>query len=78
MRNLAYRRAMKARMKQRAKRKMPTWSNAEQHADHLKACSCYMCGNPRRYFKGIEKITMQERKANEATRNQIREILYDE
>ena len=27
-----------------------------------KNCSCYMCGNPRRFWKGKDKITMQERK----------------
>ena len=27
-----------------------------------KACSCHCCGNPRKFFKGKEKITMQERR----------------
>ena len=27
-------------------------------------CSCYMCGNPRKYFSGHERFTMQERKNN--------------
>lgn len=26
-------------------------------------CSCFMCGNPRRHFKGRETLTIQERKA---------------
>ncbi|MDR1111931.1 MAG: hypothetical protein LBP92_14855 [Deltaproteobacteria bacterium] len=26
-------------------------------------CSCFMRGNPRRHFKGLEKLTIQERKA---------------
>lgn len=25
-------------------------------------CSCFMCGNPRRKFKGDDALTMQERK----------------
>jgi hypothetical protein len=29
-----------------------------------KPCSCAMCGNPRKYFKGKDKLTMQERRAN--------------
>lgn len=27
-------------------------------------CSCAMCGNPRKFFKGKERITMQERREN--------------
>ncbi len=26
-------------------------------------CSCFMCGNPRRKFKGDDALTIQERKA---------------
>ena len=26
-------------------------------------CSCFMCGNPRRNFKGDDALTIQERKA---------------
>jgi len=25
-------------------------------------CSCWMCGNPRKYGKGEERLTMQERR----------------
>jgi hypothetical protein len=34
-----------------------------KNADHLKACSCEMCRNPRRsrWYKGKEKRTRQER-----------------
>jgi hypothetical protein len=28
----------------------------------LSACSCWMCGNPRKYFSGKNQLTMQERK----------------
>ena len=31
-------------------------------AVHGVVCSCSMCGNPRRYAKGKDKLTMQERK----------------
>ena len=30
------------------------------------SCSCWMCGNPRSYFKGKDKLTLQERKALES------------
>ena len=33
-------------------------------------CSCYMCGNPRRKFKGKNSLTLQELKALEAERIQ--------
>lgn len=34
-------------------------------ADTPKQCSCWMCGNPRRYYKAQmgEKLTLQERRA---------------
>ena len=32
-----------------------------KYADHLKACSCSMCGNPRKFYK--EK-TIQEKRAD--------------
>lgn len=52
----------KQRMKAKAKRigqinGIP--GNWDKLADHLAACSCFACGNPRRYFN--EK-TMQERR----------------
>jgi hypothetical protein len=31
-------------------------------ANDLKSCSCYMCGNPRRYWKDM---TLQEKRQNE-------------
>lgn len=33
---------------------------AEKMANHLADCSCYMCGNPRRYWG---EVTIQERRA---------------
>ena len=31
----------------------------------FKDCSCWMCGNERKYSKGKHKLTLQERKADE-------------
>ena len=33
---------------------------AAKRADHIKCCSCWMCGNPRKYLK---ELTVQEIKA---------------
>lgn len=33
--------------------------------DTPKRCSCWMCGNPRRYSKGRHRFTMQELKARQ-------------
>ena len=35
---------------------------AQRHLKNRKKCSCPMCGNPRRYAKGAERITLQERR----------------
>jgi len=32
-------------------------------AENNTVCSCWMCGNPRKYFR---QVTVQERKANQA------------
>lgn len=48
------RRHYKNRMKTKAK-KIYHWLKPEQaikSADHLKVCSCYMCGNPRKFKEG--------------------------
>ncbi|WP_152389715.1 hypothetical protein [Azotobacter salinestris] len=41
------------------------WPTDKRHAGlfahHGKVCSCWMCGNPRRYWG---ELTMQERRAN--------------
>lgn len=57
----ARRRADADRMKSRARTIYPHDKRA-RHADHLKACSCWMCGNPRRHFG---ETTLQERKAQD-------------
>lgn len=36
-----------------------------------KPCSCYMCGNARKYFN---EITEQEQKHNQSTKDQLNEI----
>lgn len=38
----------------------PTARNAGVFANHGKVCSCWMCGNPRKYGE----LTLQERKAD--------------
>lgn len=38
---------------------------AKRLADHLKPCSCFICGNPRRLGKGKERFTLQERRISE-------------
>lgn len=42
--------ADKLRMKAKAKRIYPRDEKA-RNADHLKCCSCFMCGNPRKWWK---------------------------
>ena len=49
------------RMKAKAKRIHPHNPQATS-AEHLAVCSCWMCGNQRRYAKGHEKLTPQERR----------------
>jgi len=42
-----------------------------------KLCSCYGCGNPRRYVKGKDKLTTQELKAQWRNPNHITNILSE-
>lgn len=58
----ALRRYYKNRMKHRAKKVYYWWSDAHKVADHIKTCSCWMCGNPRKKGLGKNKITIQEQK----------------
>ena len=72
MRGKAFRRHQNNRMFQRAYRiftrrnedsfhtEKEVVEQARFHRDILQACSCYMCGNPRKHF---EEITLQEKKA---------------
>lgn len=57
---LARRRSDLNRMKKKARR-IYRHDKSSKLANHLAACSCHMCGNPRRYYPN-EK-TMQERRA---------------
>lgn len=41
----------------------PTEKDAGLYPHHGKVCSCYMCGNPRKYWG---ELTIQEKRANEA------------
>ena len=34
-------------------------------------CSCYMCGNPRRHWKGKDRLTLADKRQNDIARNQI-------
>jgi hypothetical protein len=65
MHDRSQRRTDKHKAIQRAARAYPTLSleHHRQLADNRKPCSCWMCGNPRRYMKGDERQTMQERRA---------------
>ncbi|MDO5630915.1 MAG: hypothetical protein Q4G22_03660 [Paracoccus sp. (in: a-proteobacteria)] len=60
--SLSRRRMDVARMKARARKIYPHDKKAKV-AHHLALCSCWMCGNPRRY---LGEATMQERKAPKA------------
>lgn len=60
------RRAALRRMKEKAARIYPWYDKAVTLADHIKNCSCTMCGNPRRHFG---EITGQE---------EINELEYEE
>ena len=55
----ALRRYQKARVKAKARRVYPHDRQAKS-ADHLAVCSCWMCGNPRKWYG---EPTIQERKA---------------
>jgi len=46
------------RMKAKARRVYPHNKNATE-AEYLAVCSCWMCGNPRKWFGDL---TMQERR----------------
>lgn len=45
------RRRKKAALKNKAKKIYPWMSEPERLADHLKSCSCLICGNPRKWWK---------------------------
>lgn len=52
-----------ARMRSRARR-LPwygSWPKIELFSDTMKICSCYMCGNPRKWYK---RRTLAERRSD--------------
>ena len=50
-------------------------ANAVKFADHLKACGCISCGNPRRYGGFYEPVlTRQERLADLDLQEQLTEL----
>ena len=61
-----YRRHQDWKAKQKAERILKLWGHEEidsrlvgiEAGVHCKRCSCYMCGNPRRWFG---ELTVQER-----------------
>ncbi len=71
MRDRGIRRAHRERMVRRAykilkiggfKDEINLYLRSLRHADNMKICSCWMCGNPRRWSKGDDKLTIQERR----------------
>ena len=67
------------RMKDRACKVQARWWNTHHTnpdldeasgrlANDIKCCSCYMCGNPRKWFN---ELTLQERKALQNEEQQI-------
>lgn len=56
------------------KNKEQTKRQFRMNADNLKICSCYMCGNPRKYFKEIKK---QEKLSKLNFEEQMEEALWN-
>lgn len=65
--SIARRRADLARMKAKARRIFPHDPKA-RHANHLRDCSCVICGNPRKYFG---ERTLQEQRADDVQASQM-------
>ncbi len=58
----ADRRHHRLRCSKRNARNHPDWPRAAHFGDTRKTCSCWMCGNQRRYAKGVARVTIQERR----------------
>ncbi len=85
----ALRRYHNARMLERAKRMVLEWywepnpdpkivqDQARRRRDHMCACSCSGCGNPRNsdWSSRKERLTMPERKAEDSFNDQIADIV---
>lgn len=82
----AQRRHDRERMYQHARRVVGLWfqylpppeeitrHKAHLLRDNLKACSCWMCGNSRKFHTGKSCLTLQERKADVSFDEQIKEL----
>jgi hypothetical protein len=74
-RNRAWRRAQKKRQKNKSRRiaKRNGWDikRCMNSAATLASCSCWMCGNPRKYCKGSDKYTIQEQRQFESEKHYI-------
>lgn len=57
------RRKYKFRARRRAQQAYPDWAEAWKCGEHIKVCSCWMCGNPRRFEKSDQRFTLAERRA---------------
>lgn len=54
------------------------WDRVNKQYNHMCICSCSMCGNPRRgggWVTGLERLTLQERKALDSYNDQIADIV---
>lgn len=51
MHSRAERRFKKDLMKKRAKEVYPWMTEPHKLADNLKSCSCFVCGNPRKWWR---------------------------
>lgn len=69
LRSLARRRADLERMKTKALRVRP-WDVQAKAANHLANCSCWKCGNPRRWH---QELTLDEQRALEAFHADLRD-----
>ena len=47
----------------------PTARNVGMLGTTPALCSCHMCGNPRKFAKGDERLTMQERRDRDSIEN---------
>ena len=58
----AKRRAARKKLIKKAKRLYPRSNMPQKYADNITICSCDACGNPRKWRKGKDKLTIQEQK----------------
>ncbi len=84
-RTRAYRRHHRLRMIKNASRKVfyfddPEWEHNYilRNYNHLAACSCFMCGNPRHndWASKKERLTIQERKVYNLLSEELEEYYY--